>query len=107
MKLIAMSLLKQIIEALPNICSSYYEATLFASIFHYHYLAVLRIEKIVQSEISDHTLEVDVICIHYMQNIINVTMNSSKTDEYGKKETLQISKNIERNIAHFKTLNYF
>jgi hypothetical protein len=30
-----------------------------------------------------------------------------KTDEYGKKETLQISKNIERNIAHFKTLNYF
>ena len=102
-----MSLLKQIIEALPNICSSYFEATLFASIFHYHYLAVLRIEKIVQSEISDHTLEVDVICIYYMQNIINVTMNSSKTDEYGKKETLQISKNIDRNIAHFKTLKYF
>jgi hypothetical protein len=42
-----------------------------------------------------------------MQNIINVTMNSSTTDEYGKKETLQISKNIERNIANFKTLNYF
>ena len=40
-----MSLLKQIIEALPNICSSYFESTLFASIFHYHYLAVLRIEK--------------------------------------------------------------
>jgi uncharacterized protein (UPF0262 family) len=38
-KLIAMSLLKQIIEALPNICSSYFEATLFASIFHCHYLA--------------------------------------------------------------------
>ena len=30
---------KIIIEALPNICSSYFEATLFASIFHYHYLA--------------------------------------------------------------------
>jgi hypothetical protein len=26
-------------------------------------------------------------------------MNSSKTDEYDKKETLQISKNIERNIS--------
>ena len=38
-KLITMFLLKQIIEALPNICSSYFEATLFASIFHYHYLA--------------------------------------------------------------------
>jgi hypothetical protein len=48
---------------LPNICSSYFEATLFASILHYHYLAVLRIEKKVQSEISDHTLEVDAICI--------------------------------------------
>jgi hypothetical protein len=35
-----------------------------------------------------------------MQNIINVTMNSSKTDEYDKKETLQISKNIERSIAY-------
>ena len=44
-KLIAMSLLKQIIETLPNICSSYFEATFFASIFHYHHLAVLRIEK--------------------------------------------------------------
>jgi uncharacterized protein (UPF0262 family) len=32
-KTITMSLLKQIIEALPNICSSYFEATLFASIF--------------------------------------------------------------------------
>ena len=42
-KLIAMSLLKQIIEALPNICSLCFEATLFASILHYHYLAVLRI----------------------------------------------------------------
>jgi hypothetical protein len=31
-------------------------------------------------------------------------MNSAKTDEYGTNETLQISKNIERNIAHFKTL---
>jgi hypothetical protein len=36
-----------------------------------------------------------------MQNIINVTMNSSKTDEYDKKETLQISKNIERNHAFY------
>ena len=67
----------------------------------------MRIEEVVQPGISDHTLEVDAICIHYMQNIINVTMNSSKTDKYDKKETLQISKNIERNIAHFKTLNYF
>jgi uncharacterized protein (UPF0262 family) len=38
-KTITMSLLKQIIEALPNICSSYFEATLFASNFHCHYLA--------------------------------------------------------------------
>jgi hypothetical protein len=60
-KIITMSLLKQTIEALPNICSSYFEATLFASIFHYHYLAFLRIEEVVQSGISDHTLEVDAI----------------------------------------------
>jgi hypothetical protein len=66
-----------------------------------------QLKKIVQSEISDHTLEVDAICIHYMQNIINVTMNSAKTDEYGTKETLQISKNIERNIVHFKTSSQF
>ena len=54
-------ILKQIIEALPNICSAYFEATLFASIFHYHYLAFLRIGEVVQSEISDHTLEVNAI----------------------------------------------
>jgi hypothetical protein len=52
---------KIIIEALPNICSSFFEATLFACIFHYHYLAFLRIEEVVQSGISDHTLEVDAI----------------------------------------------
>ena len=56
-----MSLLKIIIEALPNICSSFFEATLFACILHYHYLAFLRIEEVVQSGISDHTLEVDAI----------------------------------------------
>ena len=36
-KILTMSLLKHIIEALPNICSSYFEATLFTSIFHYHF----------------------------------------------------------------------
>ena len=60
-KIITMSLLKQIIEALPNMCSSYFEAVLFSSIFHYHYFAFLRIKEAVQSGISDHTLEVDVI----------------------------------------------
>jgi hypothetical protein len=59
-KIITMSLLKQIIEALPNICSSYFEATLCSSIFHYHYFVFLRIKEVVQSGISDHTLEVDV-----------------------------------------------
>jgi hypothetical protein len=70
-------------------------------------LAFLRIEEVVQSGISDHALEVDVICIHYMQNKINVTMNSSKTDEYGKKETLQISKNIEKKICPFQNIELF
>ena len=60
-KIITMSLLKQIIEALPNICSSYFEATLVGSIFHNHYLAFWGIEEVVQSGISDHTLEVDAI----------------------------------------------
>ena len=74
-----MSLVKQIIEALPNICSSCIEAILFASIFHSHYLALLGIGEVVQSGISDNTLEVDAICRYYLQNISNVTINSSKT----------------------------
>ena len=60
-KIITMSLLKQIIEALPNICSSFFEATLVGSIFHNHYLGFWGIEEVVQSGISDHTLEVDAI----------------------------------------------
>jgi hypothetical protein len=31
--------------------------------------------------ISDHTLEIDAICIDYLQNIINVAIHSSKTDQ--------------------------
>ena len=92
-----MSLLKHIIEALLNICCSYFEATLFAS------MCALQLFGCFENRRNSSF----VICIHYMQNIINVTMNSSKTDEYGKKDTLQILKNIERNIVHFKTLNYF
>jgi hypothetical protein len=45
--------------------------------------------------------------IDYIQNIINVTMNSSKTDQYDKKETLQISKNIEKNIYPFQNIELF
>jgi len=36
-----------------------------------------------------------------MQNIINVTY------QYGKKETLQISKNIEKIICQFQNIEYF
>jgi hypothetical protein len=49
-----MSLLKQIIEALPNICSSYFEATLIGSIFHNHY----------------HALEVDAILYRLYATLI-------------------------------------
>jgi hypothetical protein len=60
-KIITMSLLKQIIEVLPNICSSYFEATLFGSILHNHYLSFLRVGEVIQSGISDHTFVVDAI----------------------------------------------
>lgn len=42
-----------------------------------------------------------------MQNIINVAINSSKTEQYGKKETLQISKNIEKIICPFQNIELF
>ena len=95
-KPITMSMLKQIIGTLPNMLSSYFEAILFASICSLAFFVFLRIGEVFQSGIADHTIEVDAICIDYMQNIINVTINSSKTDQYCKKETLQISKNIEK-----------
>ena len=34
-------------------------------------------------------------------------MNSSKTDQYGKKETLQISKNIEKKMCPFQNIELF
>ena len=46
-KEITISLVKQIIEALPTICSSYIEAILFASIFSLNSLAFLRIGEVV------------------------------------------------------------
>ena len=65
-KPITMSMLKQIIGTLPNICSSYFEASLFAGIFSLTFFGFLRIGEVVQSGISDHTLEVDAICIDCM-----------------------------------------
>jgi hypothetical protein len=68
-------MLKQIIVTLPNICSSYFEASLFAGIFSLTFFGFLRIGEVVQSGISDHTLEVDAICIDCMQTINNVTIH--------------------------------
>lgn len=56
-----------------NICSSYFEAILFAGF--------LRIGEVVQPGISHHTLVVNVIYLDYIQNIINVTINSPKTSK--------------------------
>jgi hypothetical protein len=67
----------------------------------------LRIGEVFQSGIADHNIEVDAICIDYMQNIINVTINSSKTDQYGKNETCKFQRILKKTFAHFKTLNYF
>jgi hypothetical protein len=44
---------------------------------------------------TDHTLEIDAICIDYLQNIINVAINSSKTDQCGKKNW-QIQKILKK-----------
>ena len=69
---------------------------MFASIFSLAFFGFLenRISSLIW--ISDHTLEIDAICIDYLQNIINVAINSSKTDQCGKKNW-QIQKILKKN----------
>jgi hypothetical protein len=47
------------------------------------------------SSFTKHESSIDAICIDYLQNIINVAINSSKTDQCGKNK-LSNSKNNEK-----------
>lgn len=89
MKPLAISILKQVIGTLRNICSSYFEAILLAGIFSLAFFGFLRIGEVVQPGISHHTLEVVVIYLDYMQNLINVPINSTKMDQYGKYQSFK------------------
>lgn len=91
-KPITVEILKRIIGALPFTCFSKYESDLFSAIFALTFCAFLRIGESVESNKSNHTLQIGDVSLNSEDKTVKVTVQSSKTDQYGKKSQLTLSK---------------
>ena len=101
---ITLSILRKIITVLPKVCNSQFEQVLFSSIFSLAFFGFLRIGEITDSAGVDHTIQVDDVQFDDNKNSVTVTIQSSKTDQYGYNETLQVMKNSDRIVCPVKQL---
>jgi hypothetical protein len=73
----------EILAFLPQICNSTYEAKFFSADFVLSFRAFLRIGETVESGKSSHVIQKSDVILNHTDNGVSVTINSSKTDQYG------------------------
>lgn len=96
---ITRDLLAKILNSLPLVCSSHYETKLFMAAFSLAFHGLMRVgELTVGSRSSDaHTISFHDVKIS--NNILEVFISSSKTDQLGKGMTLFVKPQADRNIC--------
>ena len=85
---ITVEILADIIRILPQICNSTYEVKLFLAVFVLAFRAFLRIGETVESGKSSQKRDV---ILNHTDKSVSVTINSSKTDQYGLKSRLVLN----------------
>lgn len=88
---ITVEILADIIRILPQICNSTYEAKLFSAVFVLAFRAFLRIGETVESGKSSHVIQKRDVILNHTDKSVSVTINSSKTDQYGLKTRLVLN----------------
>ena len=93
---ITLDILTQITGILSSVCKNLYETLLFTVAYHLAFFALLRVSELTVS--NPHNLSRvisfdDIDLAH--SNLVLVRITGSKTDQYGKGATLQITHNKE------------
>lgn len=88
---ITVEILTDIIGILPQICNSTYEAKLFSAVFVLAFRAFLRIGETVESSKSSHVIQKSDVILNHTDKSVSVTINSSKTDQYGLETKLVLN----------------
>jgi hypothetical protein len=97
---ITVEILADIIRILPQICNSTYEAKLFSAVFVLAFHAFLRIGETVESSKSYHVIQKRDVILNHTDISVSVTINSSKTDQYGLKTKLVLNSEFV-SLTHF------
>lgn len=105
-KPISENILADLINVLPKVCFSQYEAKLFSAIFALAFFAFLRIGEAVSSGLGDHIIQRNDLEIDQTTKNISITIASSKTDQYGHKTKLVINSGSS-NVELFEIINQY
>lgn len=103
---ITRELLVKILGVLPAVCTSHYEASLFAAAFSLAFHGLFRVgELTVGNKLANHTIQYENIKLWHDRLELNV--QTSKTDQFGKGQTLVISKQLNVAICPVQTLSHY
>lgn len=85
-KPITLDILRKIIVALPSVCTSHYEASLFSAIFTTAFFGYFRIGELVQNTSKEvgHAIQTSNVRYIASNNTIQISLKHSKTDQEGK-----------------------
>lgn len=107
-KPITIDLLIRIFYALCYTCSSVYETILFSSCFSLVFFVFLRVSEFAESRMSKrHMLQFSDLKIDETNDLINVSLASSKTDQLGLRTNLEIPKFEIEKICPIQTLKNY
>ena len=105
-KPITFDILSKIIFTLQKTCSSFYETLLFASCFSLAFFGFLRVGEFAQSACSDrHVLHVS--DISFKDNMMFITLPSSKTDQMANKTRIEIPNYINQSICPVQNMKRY
>lgn len=91
-KPITLQILTTIVQTLPSICHSYYESTLFTTIFVTAFFGFFRMGELVQNTKQDvgHAIQVQNVSYSPLDNTIKIVLHHSKTDQAGRGAAIQL-----------------
>ena len=101
---ITLSILERLVTVLTKVCDSKFEQLLFSSIFSLAFFGFLRIGEIADSSCSDHIIQIDDVQLDKNKDSVTLIIQSSKTDQYGNKQVLEINKNANGIVCPVKHL---
>jgi hypothetical protein len=96
---ISRDLLANILNYLPLVCSSHYEAKLFMATFSLAFHGLMRVGELTVGNKSSDTHTISFHDVKISNNILEVFILSSKTNQLGKGMTLLVKAQADRNIC--------